>query len=166
MFLLGADQWIKTNSEWIKSTDQHIVSFPDPTNPSADRARYWRSALGLFGSGNETNQHILSRSKEAWQRFCPLNPCKSRNQELQKRTIHRSRFLIPVANASTGDMHVTNPFHYTLTSLVRGCASTSGERSRCTEWTPGTPQTATPPTRLLCTIKGDQASSDFSTGLT
>jgi len=40
VFLLGADQWIKTNSEWIKSTDQHIVSFPDPNNPSADRVRY------------------------------------------------------------------------------------------------------------------------------
>jgi len=38
----------------------HVFSFPDPTNPSADRfftlrVRYWkRSVLGLVGSGNET----------------------------------------------------------------------------------------------------------------
>jgi len=48
--------------------------------------------------------------------FCPLNSCRikhSRASEQSNHAIkddfHRSRFLVAVANASTGNVHVTTP---------------------------------------------------------
>ena len=48
--------------------------------------------------------------------FCPLNSHRTkrsraleRSDEAIKDDFHRSRFLIPVANASTGDVYVTTP---------------------------------------------------------
>jgi len=80
MFLLGADQGTMTNSQWIKAT----------------------------------NQHIFSDTKKVWQSFCPLNPGKIKqsrawegNDQVIKDNFHQSIFLIPVTNASTGDMQVT-----------------------------------------------------------
>ena len=79
---LGADQGIKTNSERLISTDQ--CTFLD--------------------------------TKEAWLCFVlwtPLNQAiKSLEQSNQviKDGFHRSRFLLPVANTSTGDTYVTNPW--------------------------------------------------------
>ena len=80
MFLLGADQGIK-NSEQLIST----------------------------------NQHILSDTKEAWKCFCPFNPWIKWSRALEgnvqaiKDNFHWLRFLIPVANASTGHIQVTTP---------------------------------------------------------
>ena len=51
---------------------------------------------------------------------------------------------------------------FTWASLVRGCVSTSSERSRCTGWAPGMLQTATPPNHLLCTVTCVQASPELS----
>jgi len=49
--------------------------------------------------------------------FCPLNSrrikqsrASEQSDQAIKDDIHRSRFLIPVANASTGDVYVTTPW--------------------------------------------------------
>ena len=89
-FFLGADQGIKTNSEKLISSDQHT----------------------------------FSDTQQAWQRFILWTLVESSDQEpqngaiKQSRTIfHRSIFLIPVANASTGDIYVT-PLICTLCHLI------------------------------------------------
>jgi len=58
-------------------------------------------------------------------RFCPLDSPRieqSRASEWSDQAIkddfHRSRFLIPVTNASTGDMYVTNPCMNGLLGIV------------------------------------------------
>jgi len=60
--------------------------------------------------------------------FCPLNSrrikrsrASERSDQAIKDDFHRSRFLIPVANASTGDVYVTTPW----------C-----DFSSCLHWTP------------------------------
>lgn len=53
-FLLGADQVIKMNSEQPMSTDQDELS---------------NKILS-------TDQHIFSVTREVWQGFCTLKPCK------------------------------------------------------------------------------------------
>jgi len=83
-FFLGAHQGIKTNSERLKSTITHFLRY-------------------LAGVGT----------------FCPLNSRRikgSRASEWSDQAIKRSRtiftdhrFLIPLANASTGDVYVTTP---------------------------------------------------------
>ena len=82
--------------------------------------------------------------------FCPLNSHRTKrsralewSDEAIKDDLHQSRFLIPVANASTGDVYVTTPciYHtcYTdvpLVSLHEKClsagASTENEPSSTT----------------------------------
>ena len=59
--------------------------------------------------------------------FCPLNSrrikrsrASERSDQAIKDDFHRSKFLIPVANASTGDVYVTTPCSSPTTCGVSG----------------------------------------------
>ena len=83
MFLLGADQRIKTNS-WETNI-----------NRSAHFLRYL-AGVAMF---SPFNSHRIKRSRASeW------------SDQAIKDDFHRSRFLILVANASTGDVYVIAPW--------------------------------------------------------
>ena len=98
-FFLGADQGIKTNSQRLKSTDQ---------------CTFWHFLRYLAGMAT----------------FCPLNSrrikrsrASERSDQAIKDDFYRSRFLIPVANASTGDVYVTAPWSLSCDELILGFCS-------------------------------------------
>ena len=108
-FFLGADQGIKTNSQRLKSTDQ---------------CTFWHFLRYLAGMAT----------------FCPLNSrrikrsrASERSDQAIKDDFYRSRFLIPVANASTGELYVTTPC---FSCLVKRCYGINLKVHA--NWMPGT----------------------------
>ena len=79
----------------------------------ADQDKFWVTNI-------KWSMHFL-RYLAGIPTFCPLNSrrikrsrASERSDQAIKDDFHRSRFLIPVANASTGDVYVTTPWMKSL----------------------------------------------------
>ena len=108
-FFLGANQGIKTNSEWLISTDQCTFS---------DTKEVW-----LFCP---LNSHRIKQSRTS-----------IRSDQVIKDDFCWSGFLIPVANASTGSTYVTTPWGWggvKSGTRVGHCDKESAMLPRFLEW--------------------------------